>query len=125
MRLVFVALSLAGYAQAATVSRRVAHVIGGDTLDVIVQGNRIRVRILDIDAPEHAQPYGHRSRQPLIALCGGESARVDGNKHDRNGRLLAHVRCNETDAGAEQVRQGMAWVLVRYAPADSPLYAVE
>lgn len=29
--------------------------------------------------------------------------------------MLAHVRCNGTDAGAEQVRQGMAWVFVRYA----------
>lgn len=39
--------------------------------------------------------------------------------------MLAHVRCNGTDAGAEQVRQGMAWVFVRYAPASSPLYAIE
>ena len=27
--------------------------------------------------------------------------------------------------GAEQVRRDMAWVFVRYAPADSPLYAIE
>ena len=39
--------------------------------------------------------------------------------------MLAHVRCNGTDAGAEQVRLGMAWVFVRYAPADPPLYAIE
>ena len=31
--------------------------------------------------------------------------------------MLAHVRCNGTDAGAEQVRHGMACVFVRYAPA--------
>ena len=101
------------------------HVVDGDTLDVIVQGSRIRVRILDIDAPERAQPYGLRSRQSLLALCGGEAAQIDGHKHDRNGRLLAGVRCSGTDAGAEQVRLGMAWVFVRYAPADSPLYAIE
>jgi len=39
--------------------------------------------------------------------------------------MLAHVRCNGTDAGAEQVRLGMACVFVRYAPADPPLYAIE
>ena len=94
-------------------------------LDVIAEGKRLRVWILDIDAPEQAQPYGHRSRQSLIALCGGESAQFDSNKQDRNGRLLARVRCNGIDAGAEQVRGGMAWVFVRYAPADSPLYAIE
>jgi len=119
------ALLFALNAEAVTLHGRVTHVVDGDTLDVIVEGKRIRLRILDIDAPEHAQPYGLRSRQALIAICGGESAQIDGHKHDRNGRLLARVRCNGTDAGTEQVRQGMAWVFVRYAPADSALYAIE
>jgi len=38
---------------------------------------------------------------------------------------LRTVRCDGSDAGAEQVRQGMAWVFVRYAPADSPLYVIQ
>jgi endonuclease YncB( thermonuclease family) len=59
-----------------------------NTLDVIVQGKRIRVRILYIDAPEQKQPIGHCSRQSLIAICGGEPAQIDGDKHDRNGRML-------------------------------------
>ena len=108
-------------ADAVTLNGRVAHVVDGDTLDVMVQGKRVRVRILDIDAPEQGQPAGHRSRQSLIAICGGEPAQVEGDKHDRNGRMLARVRCNGVDAGAEQVRRGMAWVFVRYAPVDSPL----
>jgi endonuclease YncB( thermonuclease family) len=29
------------------------------------------------------------------------------------------------DANAEQVRLGMAWVYVRYAPKNSPLYELE
>jgi micrococcal nuclease len=63
------------------------------------------------DALEQKQPDGHRSRQSLIALCGGgAAAQVDGSRQDRNGRVLAHVRYNGLDAGAEQV---------------APLYAVE
>jgi endonuclease YncB( thermonuclease family) len=89
-------------AGAATLYGQVVHVVDGDTLDVIVQKKRIRVRILDIDAPERDQPIGHRSRQSLIPLCSGEAAQVDGEKHDRNGRMLAHVRCNGVDAGSEQ-----------------------
>jgi micrococcal nuclease len=58
------------HTEAATLDGRVVHVVDGDTLDVIVQGKRIRVRILDIDAPEQKQLYGHRSRQSLIAICG-------------------------------------------------------
>jgi endonuclease YncB( thermonuclease family) len=123
--IVLATLLFALNADAATLYGRVAHVVDGDTLDLIVHEKRIRVRILDIDAPEHAQPYGQRSRQSLIAICGGEQPQIDGSKHDRNGRLLAYIRCNGVDAGAEQVRQGMAWVFVRYAPADSPLYAIE
>jgi micrococcal nuclease len=46
-------------ADAATLYGRVAHVVDGDTLDVIVEGKRIRVRLLDIDAPEGNQRYGH------------------------------------------------------------------
>jgi endonuclease YncB( thermonuclease family) len=99
-------LAFALCAHVDTFDARVAHVVDGDTLDVIAAGKRIRVRILDIDAPEQKQPYGDQSRQSLIAICGGESAQLDGHKHDRSGRLLARVRCNGIDAGAEQVRQG-------------------
>jgi len=49
-------------ASAATFQGRVAHTVDGDTLDVVAKRKRIRVPILDIDAPEHGQPYGHRSR---------------------------------------------------------------
>jgi endonuclease YncB( thermonuclease family) len=77
------ALLFAPTAEAATLHGRVTHVVDGDTLDVVVKETRVRVRILDIDAPEYAQPYGHRSRQSLIALCGGEAAQIDGHKHDR------------------------------------------
>ena len=122
---VLAALLLTISVQAATLDGRVAHVVDGDTLDVIVEEKRIRVRIFDIDAPEQKKPYGHRSRQSLFAICGGESAQIEGDKQDRNGRMLPHVRGDGTDAGAEQLRRGMAWVFGRYAPAGSPLYAIE
>lgn len=104
---------------------RVSHVVDGDTLDVLVRDKRVRVRVLHIDAPEQRQAYGLRARQSLIQICGGEMATVDARGTDRNRRALAYVSCNATDAGTEQVRRGMAWVFERYAPADSPLYAVQ
>ena len=84
VRLVLLAaLLFAPTAEAATLHGRVTHVVDGDTLDVVVKETRVRVRILDIDAPEYAQPYGHPSKQSLIALCGGEAAQINGDKHDR------------------------------------------
>jgi endonuclease YncB( thermonuclease family) len=110
---------------AAEVQGRVVYVIDGDGLIILVGGKRVNVRLEYIDAPEKGQAYGNASRQSLIAICGDELASVHASGKDRNGRTLARVSCNGTHAGAEQVRRGMAWVFERYAPADSPLYAVQ
>ena len=85
---------------------RVVHVIDGDGLIVLLGDKRVNVRLEHIDAPERGQPYGTPSRQSLIAICGGELAKVDASGKDRNGRTLARVRCNGADAGAEQVKRG-------------------
>ncbi len=39
--------------------------------------------------------------------------------------MLGRVTCDGVDANAEQVWQGWAWVFVRYAPKDSPLFHLE
>lgn len=104
---------------------RVVSVADGDTLTVLVSRQQIKVRLLDIDAPESKQPFGTRSRQSLGNLCHRTSARVEWKEKDRYGRTLGRVFCAGTDANTEQVRRGMAWDFERYAPANSPLYAVQ
>jgi len=44
---------------------------------------------------------------------------------DRCDRILGRVICAGVDANAEQVRRGLAWVYVRYAPKDSLLYELQ
>lgn len=44
---------------------------------------------------------------------------------DRYGRTVADVQCRGTDAGAAQVRAGMAWVYRQYAKGHDVLYAIE
>ena len=90
-----------------TLQGRVTHVVDGDTLDVIVQGKRIRVRILDIDAPEHAPTIGHRSRQSLIAVCGGEAAQVMGAS--TTGTVECSRTCAVMASMREPNRSGAAW----------------
>jgi endonuclease YncB( thermonuclease family) len=58
-------------------------------------------------------------------MCAGQVAQVDNRGKDRYGRTLGRVTCASVDANAEQVRRGMAWVYVRYAPKNSPLYQFE
>jgi endonuclease YncB( thermonuclease family) len=85
----------------------------------------IKVRLAEIDAPERAQPFGQRSRRHLADICFRREAQVEPISTDSYGRTVARVRCDRIDAGAEQVRAGMAWVFVRYAAKTSPLYRLE
>jgi endonuclease YncB( thermonuclease family) len=103
----------------------VVSVHDGDTLTVLIEHRPVRVRLIDIDAPELRQPFGTRSRQSLSSLCFGKDASLDVRGHDRYNRTLARVTCGGADANAEQVRRGYAWTFTRYARADSPLFAIE
>lgn len=105
---------------------KVVAIADGDTLTVLRDGHqRVKVRLTAIDAPESKQSFGHRSKQSLSDLCFDKTATLDDKGKDRYGRTLARVICDGTDANAEQVRRGMAWVYRKYAPRNSPLYAIE
>ena len=57
---------------AETLTGRVVGVHDGDTLTLLVEGNRqIKVRLAGIDAPELSQPYGQKAKQALsnLAFC--------------------------------------------------------
>jgi endonuclease YncB( thermonuclease family) len=121
----FLTLLLTAFPTAADVRGKVVSVHDGDTLTVLVDHRQVRVRLIDIDAPELRQPFGTRSRQSLSTLCFGKVASLDVRGHDRYNRTLARVTCAGADANAEQVRRGYAWTYVRYARPDSPLFALE
>src|SRR5687768_7497827 len=88
----------------------------GDTLTVLVGREQVKVRVADIDAPESKQAFGTRSTQALAALCFRRPAHVVDKGSDRYGRTIGVVSCAGRDAATEQVRSGMAWVFVKYAP---------
>lgn len=111
---------------AADLTGRIHRVHDGDTLTISTARERVTVRLLDIDAPELAQPYGWESRAALRDLCpAGTQAEADGRQRDRYGRLIARVKCAGVDTSEAQIREGAAWVFVRYAPKNSPLYPIE
>lgn len=112
-------------AHAESLSGEVVAVHDGDTLTILVDQRQVKVRLASIDAPELGQPFGTRSRQSLAANCHRKQATIATAGKDRYGRTLGTVTCAGIDANAAQVAGGMAWVYVRYAPKDSPLYEVE
>jgi endonuclease YncB( thermonuclease family) len=110
--------------QADTFEAKVISVADGDSITVLLKQERIRVRLMEIDAPELKQAFGKRSQQSLAALCANKTARVTWTQKDRNGRTLGRVWCAGIDANAEQVRRGMAWVFDRYVK-DRSLYNLQ
>lgn len=97
----------------------------GDTLTADCAGQRLAVRLREIDAPERKQPYSRRSTDSLKHLCLGRPATLEQRGLDKYGRTLARVTCGRVDVNAEQVRRGYAWAFRQYLtdPAIAELEA--
>jgi endonuclease YncB( thermonuclease family) len=111
-------------ARAEILEGRVTHVADGDSLSVCIEHREVRIRLVNIDAPEYQQPFGVESRKSLAELCEKQVARVDWTKEDQYGRKLGTVFCGVVDVNAEQVRRGMAWVS-RLDQPEGSLFAAE
>lgn len=93
-------------------------------MTALVDQQQIKVRLVEIDAPEKGQAFGNKSKQSLSALCLNKTAKLDDKGKDRYGRTLARVYCDGVDANTEQIRRGMAWVYDRYV-TDRGLYSIQ
>ena len=113
--LVIAALLMPLASQAQEWSGQVIAVQDGDTLTVLdAQNQAIKIRLVEIDAPEKSQDYGQKSKQSLSDLCFGKQAKVDDKGLDKYKRTLGRVTCDGIDANAEQVRLGLAWAYRKY-----------
>ena len=111
--------------QVEALSGKAIRVIDGDTLELLVQRQPVRVRLNHIDAPEQGQPFGDQARRQLAGLCAGVFATVSTQGQDRYGRTIGEVNCAGRHANEYMVAQGWAWVYRHYAPANSPLLGLE
>ncbi|HAH9756204.1 TPA: thermonuclease family protein [Escherichia coli] len=105
---------------AAQIQGKVIRVLDGDTIEVLQEQQSVRVRLLNIDAPEKKQPFGRWSTNQLKALLAGQSVTVSYTQTDRYGRVLGRVvTANGTEANRQQVLKGAAWVYDRYNTDNS------
>lgn len=111
--------------QAKTITGEVIKIADGDTLTILTNNKQQeKIRLIEIDAPEKHQAFGNKSRQSLAALCFKQPAVIHYEIRDRYGRILGRVFCNGIDANKDQIKNGMAWVYVKYAK-DKSLFAIE
>lgn len=70
-------------------SSNIVKIVDGDTYDILLDGIQTRIRMDGIDAPERGMAFYKKSKEYLGQLCIGKHIRLEGEKKDRYGRLIA------------------------------------
>lgn len=103
-----------------------SRVFDGDSFMLRTSRREIEIRLVDIDAPEHGQPYSDRARTALDRLVWRERLRavvVDRDKYDRVVCRVYRVR-DGLDVNRQLVADGAVWVYRRRV-RDISLYELE
>jgi micrococcal nuclease len=70
---------------------RVTRVVDGDTYEVLVGGQLVRVRLLGVDCPEHDQAFGAQATDSARAMLQSRVVRVQRVSTDLYGRTLGNL----------------------------------
>lgn len=98
----------------------VVHVVDGDTIDVMKDGKKVRVRFIGINAPESVDPrrpvqcFGIEASTEMERMLSGQSVSLETDPsqdlYDKYGRLLAYVyQPDGTDVGLHMIEAGYAY----------------
>jgi micrococcal nuclease len=120
--LLLLTLSPVGYDSIAVkeISGKVVKVKDGDTIEVLVDGKAVVVRLEHVDCPEKSQPFGNAAKQFTSGKCFGKLVTVQhSNKKDRNGRLIGVILVSGDNLNEDLVRAGLAWHFKKYSKDQS------
>ena len=109
-----------GFLNAYTLLENV-RVVDGDTIRAEAKGKEIKIRLVEIDAPEMNQPFGAQSKNFLNRLLYKKDITLISQGEDRYGRTLGEIYANGESANILMIKSGFAWVYDRYVK-DSSLY---
>lgn len=88
---------------------KVIAVLDGDTIMVLRDGAKVKIRMANIDAPEKDQAFGMQSRQSLLEMVLKKQVHINSQAVDQYGRVVGLVSLDGRSINEEQVRRGMAW----------------
>ena len=96
---------------------RVRRVVDGDSIEADVSGyGRISIRLANVDAPEHDQPWGREAGEALARLVRGGSPEFRLLYRDQYARVVGLVSVNGVVVNEQLVRDGHAWAYDRRLP---------
>ncbi len=120
--LITLCMVLAVPCQADEARYAVSYVYDGDTVKLhpvqhFTHAYDLKLRLSQIDAPERTQAYGVKARRALIQLCQAPNVEVTVEFHGQDAyqRQLGNLHCNQADASAYLVEQGLAWHNQKYS----------
>jgi len=95
----------------------VAKVVDGDTIDVLIDGQKQRIRLIGLDTPEVVDPrkpvqcFGREASKRMTELVLGKKVRLERDptqaNRDKYGRLLRYVYLPDgTNVAEKMIREG-------------------
>ena len=101
---------------AASFTGKVVRVLDGDTIEVLVNKEPIRIRLANIDCPEKKQPYGSAAKKYVLKIAAHEMVTVEAETKDRYGRTIGEVILpNGGSLNRQLIRDGYAWHYKKYS----------
>ena len=106
-------------------SGKVTYVPDGDTIHIMVDGEKVKVRFFGIDCPEKTQTYGLEAKEFLMKHLDKNNVRVEVVDKDRYGRIVGKVYSRGVYLNELMVKSGYAWWYRTYAKIEKGLQMAE
>ncbi|MBC2856984.1 thermonuclease family protein [Cetobacterium sp. 2A] len=111
---------------ATTIKGKVIKVADGDTITIIEEnGDKTRIRLYGIDAPEKKQDYGIKSLDVLKKLIDKKEVEIDVKDKDRYGRVVGIVYYNGMNINLYMLKTGNAWWYKQYSKHNAEFRIAE
>ncbi len=89
---------------------KVISIKDGDTIEILVEGKPVKIRLFGIDCPEKKQDFGKVAMQYTSDQCFNQLVRVKSFGKDQFKRILGDVILpDDRNLNQELVRNGLAW----------------
>src|ERR1043165_3287737 len=112
--------------KAASLYGKVIDVNSGDVITISNLNRPVRVKLLGVDAPELDQAFGDVAKKHLSDLVFDKPVLVHYSGIAADQSLTGRVLLNDTDIGAQMIRDGAAWLdqnnMDRLSATDREVY---
>lgn len=98
-----------------TYSQKVVRVIDGDTYDIMINRNIVRVRMYGIDCPEKKQDYGLNAKSFAESTLLNKDVKVDISSKDLYGRSICKLYLKGIYFNKLMIDSGYAWHYAKYS----------